>query len=530
MAIHSPQKTLSIVAYSLDFIRGQFQIMIADKTTAASQEFTTAIRAITERDAFAGARFGISAHDLADGSVIYECNAHQIFPGASTTKIPTSVYALALLGPDFRFRTRIVRCGTLDDSGTLHGDIILVASGDPNLSGRVTSYDTLEFQDLDHGYAGPKARLVERNPLQIIERFARGVHDAGIRRGTGTVLVDVHLFGESHSEPRFMTTMISPVSVNDNQIDIEVTAGVEPGDPLSYRLLPACGYLRLIDRATTGASDSGPALRLSGEQYELDGTRSVVITGTVPAGSRSMATVEVEKPSRFARTLLIEALAVAGVVVERGLFGPDVTAQVTAADAVTIVEHLSPPLVEATKIVLKVSQNYHAEMLIPLIGATLRGARGANAVTAGYQCGADLLARWGIDTTGAFQGDACGAHGYFSPDFMCRLLVRIAASDIYDALLVGLPIMGRDGTLWDIQLQSAAAGNVAAKTGTMYFDNRLHDTVLFTSKALAGYVTARSGRRIAFTVYLNNFHTARSPDANPGQALGELAAAIYEHL
>ena len=504
--------------------------MTGDKTSVASQEFITAIRTITERGAFAGARFGIAAHDIGDGSAIYECNAHEIFLGASTTKILTSAYALALLGPDFRFRTRIVRCGMLDDSGTLHGDIILVASGDPNLSGRVTSRDTLDFQDLDHGCAGPKARLVERNPLQIIEKLARGVRDAGIRRVTGTLLVDVHLFGERHGEPRFMTTMISPVAVNDNQIDIEVTAGAEPGDPLSYRLLPACGYLRLIDRATTGASDSGPTLRLSGEQHELDGTQSVVITGTVPAGSRSMATIEVERPSRFARTLLIEALAVAGVVVERGLFGPDVTAQVTPADAVTIVEHVSPPLVEATKIVLKVSQNYHAEMLIPLIGATLRGARGTDAVPAGYQCGADLLARWGVDATGAFQGDACGAHGYFSPAFMCRLLVRIAASDIYDALLVGLPIMGRNGTLWDIQPQSPAAGYVAAKTGTMYFDNRLHNTVLFTSKALAGYVTAKSGRRIAFTIYLNNFHAAPSPDANPGQALGEVATAIYEHL
>jgi PBP4 family serine-type D-alanyl-D-alanine carboxypeptidase len=503
--------------------------MTVDKTTVASQEFITAIRAITERGAFAGARFGIAAHDIGDGATIYECNAHEIFLGASTTKIPTSAYALALLGPHFRFCTRIVRCGTLDDSGTLHGDIILVASGDPNLSGRVTSHDTLDFQDLDHGYAGPKARLVERNPLQIIEKFACGVRDAGIRRVTGTVLVDIHLFGEGRREPG-IPPMISPIAVNDNQIDLEVTAGTRAGDPLSYRLSPSCGYVKFIDRATTGSSDSDPALRLSSEQCELDGTRSVIITGTVPAGTTSMAAIDVENPSRFARTLLVEVLAATGVVVEGGLFGPDVTVQATPADAETIAEHVSPPLVETTKIVLKVSENLHAEMLIPLIGATLRGARGADAVSAGYACGADLLARWGVDTTGVFQGDACGFYGYFSPDFMCRLLVRIAASDVYDALRFGLPVMGRDGTLWDIQPQSRAAGHVVAKTGTISFDGRLHDTVLFACKGLAGYVTAKSGRRIAFTIYLNNFYCARSADINPGQALGELAGAIYEHL
>ena len=118
----------------------------------------------------------------------------------------------------------------------------------------------------------------------------------------------------------------------------------------------------------------------------------------------------------------------------------------------------------------------------------------------------------------------------FLTGFMCRLLVHIAASDVYDAVRFGLPVTGRDGSLWDIQPQSPAAGHVAAKTDTISFDSRLHDTVLFACKGLAGYVTVKSGRRNAFTLYLNNFHCARSPDINPGHALGELAGAIYEHL
>ena len=87
------------------------------------------------------------------------------FAGASTTKIPTVTFVLALLGPDFRFRTRLVRWGEFDGAGTLHGDLVLVASGDPNLSGRVTPDDTLDFQNIDHSIGWPKARLVERNPV-----------------------------------------------------------------------------------------------------------------------------------------------------------------------------------------------------------------------------------------------------------------------------------------------------------------------------------------------------------------------------
>jgi len=69
----------------------------------------------------------------------------------------------------------------------LQGDLVLVASGDPNLSGRVTPDDKLDFQNIDHSIGWPKARLVERNPLQVIEALAEGVRNTGIRRITGTV-------------------------------------------------------------------------------------------------------------------------------------------------------------------------------------------------------------------------------------------------------------------------------------------------------------------------------------------------------
>lgn len=276
------------------------------KTFTASPEFKAAVRAITERAVFAGARFGIAVYDAVEGCPLYQSNAHEIFPAASTTKIPTAAYALALLGRDFRFRTRLVRRGRLDEAATLQGDLILIASGDPNLSGRVTPEDTLDFTNLDHSNTGPKAHLIERNPLQIIEALARAVCDAGIRRVTGTVLVDISLFAEGSRESGTGTT-ISPVAVNDNQIDIRVKAGARAGDRLSYELFPPSGYVRFIDHATTGEGGSEPTLTFSSEQRESDGTWSVTISGTVPAETTSMAAFAVQSPSRFARTLLVEA-------------------------------------------------------------------------------------------------------------------------------------------------------------------------------------------------------------------------------
>ena len=106
-------------------------------------------------------------------------------------------------------------------------------------------------------------------------------------------------------------------------------------------------------------------------------------------------------------------------------------------------------------------------------------------------------------------------------DFMSRLLVHIASSDIAEPFIASLPVMGRDGTLWDIQATSAAAGHVRAKTGTLTYDDCLHKRVLFAAKGLAGYVDAKSGRRLAFATYLANFNRAASSDLDPGQVLGE---------
>ena len=500
-----------------------------DSTAVVLQVFNEAVRAVIERPVFAGVRFGLAVHSVDLRQPVYEFNSREIFAAASTTKISTVTFALALLGPGFRFRTRLVQSGELDSDGTLHGDLVLVASGDPNLSGRVAPDDKLDFQNIDHSIGWPKGRLVERNPLQVIEAFAEGARSAGIRRVTGTVLVDTHLFPEGYREPGTSTT-VSPIAVNDNLIDIIVTAGSRVGERLSYRMLPQCGYVRFIDLATTGESGSEPALTLSGERREPDGTWSVTITGTVPAGTSYLARLAVESPSRFARTLLIEALAAKGVVIEGAHFGSSVTATPTTADAKMVFEHVSPPLSETVKVVMKVSQNLHAEMLIPVIGATLCGVRGAGAAAAGYACGAELLARWSIDMTGACQGDAAGACGFFSPDFLCRFLVHVASSDIAEPFIASLPVMGRDGTLWDIQQASPAAGHVMAKTGTVIYDDRLHKGVCFAAKALAGYVEAKSGRRLAFTAYFANFHRAASSSLDPGQVLGEIAAAIYEDL
>ena len=67
-----------------------------------------------------------------NGEVLAEHNADRAFNPASVVKVATSLAAISKLGPDFRFRTTLYTDGALDPAtGTLHGSLYVIGSGDP---------------------------------------------------------------------------------------------------------------------------------------------------------------------------------------------------------------------------------------------------------------------------------------------------------------------------------------------------------------------------------------------------------------
>src|SRR5437763_4607897 len=85
--------------------------------------------------------WGIEVVSLKTGKVLYSQNADKLFTPASNTKLFTTAAALALIGPDYKFRTTVETNGSLDKYGRLSGDVILVGRGDPTLSGRAMPYN-----------------------------------------------------------------------------------------------------------------------------------------------------------------------------------------------------------------------------------------------------------------------------------------------------------------------------------------------------------------------------------------------------
>src|SRR5437899_12076831 len=116
------------------------------------------IQAIMSRLEFAHSSFGLEFYSLDSAKIIYQFNADNLMVPGSTTKLLTEGAMLELLGGDYRFHTRVYRTGPVKKDGTLDGDIVVVASGDPDLSGRIQSDDTLGYENMDHSYGGPDSK------------------------------------------------------------------------------------------------------------------------------------------------------------------------------------------------------------------------------------------------------------------------------------------------------------------------------------------------------------------------------------
>src|SRR5437867_507526 len=219
------------------------------------------IQSIMDGPELAHSIFGVEFYSLDADRPIYVLNADKFFVPGSTTKLLTEGAALGLLGADYRFHTQVYRTGPVTRDGTLDGDLVLVASGDPNLSGRIRPDGTLAFENQDHAYDGsPDTKAVPGDPLLVIHELADQVAARHITRVKGHVLIDISLFPEGERELG-TGVVISPVAVNDNLVDVTVAAGDAPGVPVTVTQSPVTAYVRFVTQATTAPADSTPEIR-----------------------------------------------------------------------------------------------------------------------------------------------------------------------------------------------------------------------------------------------------------------------------
>lgn len=474
-------------------------VVFADDASVR-QSLEERIGEILERPAAQRAFWGVEAVWLDTGEPLYRLNADKLFTPASVAKLYATALALERLGPDYRYRTRVVSDSPLTADGTLPGDLRLVGGGDPNLSSRVFPFN--QDAEFDEDRLAPMRQLA----VQAFEN--------GLRRIAGDVVGDDTRYvrqpypaGWSLEDAVWdYGAPVSALVFNDARIDVLVRPG-RPGGPAVFQIDPPVDHYRIINATRTLASRTVPR-KLDAGPGEAPGTLEIWgdISARSPGRELSLA---VDDPALFAARALRHELEVLGIEIEGSeraehldpkdvhdlRSGPIVSPRDPAA---VLAERQSVALSEAIRALNKLSVNLHAEMLAR---ETAVQRRGVGSAEAGIEEMRDFLREIGLSPWEFFLSDGSGLSrkNLVSPAGTVKLLRAMAASKNAEAYRASLAVAGRDGTLdWRFS-RNGARGRVQAKTGTLS-----HVT------GLAGYGTAASGRDFAFAVFVNNFGVSTS--------------------
>lgn len=329
-----------------------------------------------KNERFAGAAIGFCLLDP-EGEVLYGYKEEIAQIPASSLKTLTTATALEVLGPEFRFQTRLGISAPKGENAD-EADLILLGGGDPMLS------------------------------PEDLEKWAKGLVEAGLQSIPGRVIGD----GRAVPGPLFVDfwnwgdignaygSPVSGLNFAHNRYTAVLMPGEKVGDPAQLLgTMPEVPGVTWWTDVTTSEQDSGDGLSIYGGEHA-----SVIhLRGTVPLGEPWEARAAVPDPERFAAYHLRASLLAAGVLVH----GEAVSAGELFLNGETVPEiekellvHPSPPLIEIVKSIHDQSDNHETECVYRALGM--------KAGTSGSQAIRDHWQQRGLELTGLRQVDGSG--------------------------------------------------------------------------------------------------------------------------
>jgi D-alanyl-D-alanine carboxypeptidase/D-alanyl-D-alanine-endopeptidase (penicillin-binding protein 4) len=521
LTVRSSQRARRLFAGAA-FLTGLATLFIFPALAQNSQESQTTplerrIRSILSEDVGRQTHAGIEVVSLRTGKRIAAVDPDRRFVPASTAKLFPAAVALARLSRDFKYRTTVETAATVTPDGRVQGDLALVGRGDPNLSGRVLPYN------------GTTERV--RPPTLAFDDLAAQVARQGIRVVAGDLVVDnTYFVAQPYGQGWTLDDLqwgygapVTALALNDNVIVFRIRPGARAGAPVFIELEPPTTRFQIENKVLTVARNRRSPD--SARQLTIDrrpGSTVVRLWGELREGSSEWSgALAMDDPGLIAGEVFRDALArnqieLRGTVRTRELYPAEV-ADLERADppasssATTVLAAFeSLPLAESLKVILKVSQNLHAEMLLRTIG---HERRGVGSVEAGLAEIAEFLKESGINPEDVLLRDGSGLsrQNLVTPSVMTALLRAMYDSPHRDLWLDLLPLAGTDGSLQNRLNGRTVAGRVRAKTGG-----------LAGVSALAGYAPNAGGEMLAFTIFINHHNLT------PGPATGLIDRIVQE--
>ena len=417
------------------------------------------------------------------GKALLALNNGRAFKPASVMKLLTTQAALELLGPDYRWVTRVYAQGVIE-ADVLRGDLLIEGSGDPRFA----------HEDL--------WRLLTR------------LRALGLREIRGNLVLDRRLFrSEPYDPAAFDGRPERAYNASPDALLLDAKA-------LSVLLQP-----RAIGQAAQLASEpvlagfsieppitiDGPCNGLRDQLQPKFSAHGLRFGGGLPAscGERELSFHLYTLDHRQYFGAVFRALwsqlggTLSGSIIDGEL----------RSDARELTQWVSAPLAAQLRDINKYSNNVMARNLLLSLVAR-RGDVPAAPSTAVIRV-VEWMKSAGLDSSSLvlLNGSGLAREEKLSASALAALLQRAWQQPTMPEFVASLPVAGIDGTMAKRFEQSPLKGRAHIKTGSL-------DDVA----SIAGYVTARSGKRLAVVAMINH---AKANEARA--AFDQLLLWVYEN-
>lgn len=425
------------------------------------------------------ARVGVYVAEARSGRVVLNVRGEEAFIPASMLKLLTAAAALDVLGPDRRFKTTVETNGEVRD-GVLSGTLLLRGGGDPSF--------------------GPRFQKDRTATTEVLEDFCEDLRAARIRRIAGDILVDDSLFTGPRTAmgwPRreraeWYCAEVSALCFNDNTIDVTFRGKGKPGVKAEFSLSPPTAYVTFLNGVRVSEKKSD---EVGVRFFRSDPGSELAARGGITKGETRTEYAAVRDPAMFAGAVFSEVLLKEGIKFDGKVKRASTAKPQPVGDFRELTSHHSPPLSEILPVVLAISQNLYAEVLLRHVAI----ARGKEPSFAG---GAEALTEWarsgGLPAQGLNVVDGSGLSrlNRATPRFLATLL-RSEQSKPHGRLFrESLAAPGEAGSLrnrFDVAERVELRGRLRAKTG--YIDN---------THGLSGYLRGERGGEYVFSICVND--------------------------
>ncbi len=443
-----------------------------------SQSLLEQIKKFANSPELKQAEWSVCAKFADNAEPIIEFNSNKNLAPASGLKVFTTSTAFNLLGPKFRYSTKLYYSGNIRN-GVLNGALIIKGEGDP----------TLGSSNIDGAL-----------PLDsLMQRWFAILKENGINEIKGGIVADASFFDDIPVPGmwywidlgNYYAAGASGLSVHDNYYRLYFQPSRMVGEIAKLlRTEPEHLGIKFINHIKTAQRGTGD----NGYIYRAPRQKLAILRGTIPQGKKEFFIKgSLPNPPLFLANYLKDYLTSAGIKVGRKLIvatQPLNYRNYSLIDSVT-----SPPLWKIIQRILTKSDNFYAEQLLKTFAKITTGK---GSVDGGIEVIKKFLSGQNIDTTGLTLYDGCGLSrsNTITAEMMVDLLISNTRQNWFKYFYEGLPVVKK---VSKIKLSKFGASAILANNA------RIKNGFISGVRSHSGYLRNKSGRLICFSLIANNF-------------------------